>query len=52
MNNDDEKESEYYTIIEMLESLPFKKILLILFGFYIFVFSIVMSFVYWYLKHR
>ena len=52
MNNDEEKESEYYTIIEMLQEMSFKKILLILFGFYALVFSVVMAFVYWYLKHR
>ena len=51
MNDDNEIESKYYTIIELLETMPFKKILLILFGFYLFVYTVVMALVYWYLHH-
>jgi hypothetical protein len=50
--NDKEKESEYYTIIELLEVMSFKKVLLVMFSFYLFVFSTVMSFIYWYLNHH
>ena len=49
MNNQEEQESEYYSIIELLETMSFKKLLLIMVGFCTFIIAIVMSFVYWYL---
>jgi hypothetical protein len=49
MNNQEEQESEYYSIIELVETMSFKKLLLIIFGFCTFVITIAMSFVYWYL---
>lgn len=52
MNNNEEKESEYYTILEMLENIPFKKVVLILIAAYGTIGSVVLAFVYWYTKHR
>jgi hypothetical protein len=47
---DEKKVSEYYTIIELLEDLPFKKVVLLMLGFYTLVLTVALSFMYWYLK--
>lgn len=52
MFNDDEKESEYLTIIEMLEGMGLGKAMAYIVGFYTIVAGIVMIFVYWLTKHR
>jgi hypothetical protein len=48
----DDKESEYYTIIELLESMGLGKAIAIILGFYTIVAGIVMVFVYWLTRHR
>ena len=49
---DDEKESEYLTILEMLEEMSMGKAVAVILGFYTLVASVAMNFVYWFTKHR
>lgn len=49
---DDEKESEYLTILEMLEEMSMGKAVAVILGFYTVVASVAMIFVYWFTKHR
>jgi hypothetical protein len=49
---DDEKESEYLTILEMLEQMPLGKAMMAILGFYTIVASVAMFFVYWFTRHR
>ena len=47
---DDEKESEYLTILEMLQEMSTGKAVAVILGFYTVVAGIVMIFVYWFTK--
>jgi hypothetical protein len=48
----DEKESEYLTILEMLEEMSTGKAVAVILGFYTVVASIAMVVVYWLTRHR
>ena len=50
--NDKEKESEYYTIIELLESMSMGKAIGFIVGFFSIIGTIVMIFVYWLIRHK
>jgi hypothetical protein len=49
---DDEKESEYLTILEMLDQMPLGKAVVAILGFHTVVASITMFFVYWLTRYR
>lgn len=51
-DDDDEKESEYMTILEMLEEMGMGKAIAVILGFYSVVASIVLFFVYWLTRHK
>jgi hypothetical protein len=48
---DDEKESEYLTILEMLEQMKLSRAIAVILGFYSIIGIIVMIFVYWLTRH-
>jgi hypothetical protein len=49
---DDGKESEYLTILEMLEQMKLGKAIAVILGFYSAIGGIVLVFVYWLTRHR
>ena len=50
--NDDEKESEYYTITELLQEMNLGKAIGVIVGFFSIVGSIAMIFAYWFTRHK
>lgn len=50
--DEEEKESEYYTVLELLESMSLAKALASIFGFFTIIGGITMFFVYWFTRHR
>ena len=50
--NDDEKESEYQTILEMIQEMSIGKFIACLLGFYTIIATPVLFFVYWLTKHK
>jgi cell division septal protein FtsQ len=50
--SDEEKESEYQTILEMLLEMSVGKLIAFLLGFYTVVASVVLFFVYWITRYK
>jgi hypothetical protein len=50
--SDEEKESEYQTILEMLLEMSVGKLITFLLGFYTIIATVVLFFVYWLTRHK